>query len=114
MTIYVDDFHTVAASRDKGGRLLCYMISNDPVELGRFSRLIRAGYVRWDRGLARLDTIARDTALKLGAVPIPWSQCAAMIALKHMGEDMGEPETAPARRAYAAWQRWNADVPGRG
>lgn len=104
MTIYVDDFHTIAASLNDGVRW-CNMIGTNDPELHRFARIVGQGCnLSHAMGRYELTPAARMRAVLLGAEPVTYQQLTAMNALRLMGEAMGRPETARARRSKIALQ----------
>lgn len=107
MTIYVDNFHTIGASRDEAdGIRRCNMIGTDDRELHRFARIVGSGCSLAHAGVRyELTEAARARALLLGAEPVTYQQLAAMNSLRLLGENMAPPETARARRNKIAKER---------
>ena len=109
MTIYVDDFSEIRASRDlaAGHGLSCrvsLMIGTDPDELHRFAAKIGA-LRHWYQDRSHYYVLPVPEASKaelLGAVLVRAVQLSAMISLRHLGEDMEPHYTAPARLASIA------------
>jgi hypothetical protein len=97
VTVYVDNFHAIGASQEYGRRW-SYMIADSQAELDHFARLIRVGLQLSEGDRVRLDPDARHAAVLFGAVEVSYQQLAAMIALRCMGEDIGDPVTACWRR----------------
>lgn len=97
MAVYVDDMR--APFR---GMLMCHMIADTTVELLEMASIIGMEH-RWLQrpGSARehFDVPAprRLIAIRNGALQITWRQCASMTALRAVGLEMSDPETAEAR-----------------
>lgn len=114
MTIYVDDFHTLKASAVQldNGRVarLAHMIGTDTAELHAFARKIGLGDTLYRDGIWWVPIEEQRKAVLLGAVAVPFQELAAMVALRHLGEDMEPHETAPGRRQAIVRQVLNAGL----
>lgn len=105
MTIYVDNFHTISASRGDDGFRRSNMIGTDDAELHKFARIVGTGCCLAHAGIRyELTEEALHRAVALGAVMVKYQDLAAMYSLRLMGFDMGRASTARARRSRIALQ----------
>lgn len=113
MTIYVDDFHTLPASRieDPANKFrvinASHMIGTDAAELHAFAMKLGIGtaYFQESGRLYRLPIEERRKAELLGATCVSFRTLAAMLALYHCGYDMEPADTASARRDELVQER---------
>lgn len=118
MTIYIDDFHTLPASRitDPANKFrvinASHMIGTDAAELHTFAMKLGVGtaYFQESGRLYRLPIEERRKAELLGAACVSFRTLAAMLALYHLGYDMEPAGTASMRRDELVQGRLQGDA----
>lgn len=112
MTVYVDNFHTIEASRSTIDSIRrANMIATNLSELRRFARIVVAGcQPTQTAGRYELTAAAQMRAVLLGAVQVEYQTLWAMYCLQLMGFDMGRPSTARERRRKLALEVEKGEV----